>query len=129
MPYAVGTFASRAAVMSGSAIHLAATRTREKALRIAADALEASVDDLEIVDGVVSVRGTPDGIASIDLGTVAVLSNPLRYAFDEASQGGHPVLRRRPRQAAGRRGRRAGSRGPRLLQPGALDVRLRACTR
>ncbi len=86
MPYAVGTFASRAAVMSGSAVHLAATRAREKALRIAADALEASVDDLEVADGVVSVRGTPPGTASIDLGTVAVLSNPLRYAFDEASK-------------------------------------------
>jgi carbon-monoxide dehydrogenase large subunit len=36
MPYAVGTFASRAAVMSGSAIHLAAKKTKEKALRIAA---------------------------------------------------------------------------------------------
>src|SRR4051812_38042214 len=83
MPYAVGTFASRAAVMSGSAIHLAAKRAREKALRIAAEALEASVDDLEIADGVVTVRGTE---ASIDLGTVAVLSNPLRYAFDEASK-------------------------------------------
>ena len=83
MPYAVGTFASRAAVMSGSAIHLASLRAREKALRIAAEALEASEDDLEIDDGVVSVRGTD---ASIDLGTVAVLSNPLRYAFDEASK-------------------------------------------
>ncbi|MEO5852757.1 MAG: aerobic carbon-monoxide dehydrogenase large subunit [Nocardioides sp.] len=83
MPYAVGTFASRAAVMSGSAIHLAARRAKEKALRIAAEALEASVEDLEIVDGVVSVRGTG---ASIDLGTVSVLSNPLRYAFDEASK-------------------------------------------
>ena len=62
MPYAVGTFASRAAVMSGSAIHLAATRAREKVLRIAADALEASEDDLEIVDGVVSVKGAPDAV-------------------------------------------------------------------
>ncbi len=84
MPYAVGTFASRAAVMSGSAIHLAATRAREKILKIAADALEASEDDLEINDGVVSVRGTPD--AAIALGTIAVLSNPLRYAFDEQSK-------------------------------------------
>ncbi|MDO9497583.1 MAG: aerobic carbon-monoxide dehydrogenase large subunit [Nocardioides sp.] len=84
MPYAVGTFASRAAVMSGSAIHLAAKRTKEKALKIAAEALEASPDDLEIVDGVVSVKGSPG--SSIDLGTVAVLSNPLRYAFDEASK-------------------------------------------
>jgi carbon-monoxide dehydrogenase large subunit len=86
MPYAVGTFASRAAVMSGSAVHLAALRAREKVLRIAAEALEAAEDDLEIVDGVVSVRGTPPHTASIDLGTVAVLSNPLRYAFDEASK-------------------------------------------
>ncbi|WGY03254.1 aerobic carbon-monoxide dehydrogenase large subunit [Nocardioides sp. QY071] len=83
MPYAVGTFASRAAVMSGSAIHLAAKRAKEKALRIAADALEADIEDLEIVDGVVSVKGTD---SSIPLGTVAVLSNPLRYAFDEASK-------------------------------------------
>jgi carbon-monoxide dehydrogenase large subunit len=83
-PYAVGTFASRAAVMSGSAIALAARRVRAKALRIAADALEASEDDLEMVDGVVRVRGAPD--SQIALGTVAVLSNPLRYAFDEASK-------------------------------------------
>ena len=86
MPYAVGTFASRAAVMSGSAIHLAALRAREKVLKIAAEALEAAEDDLEIAEGVVSVKGTPAGTASIDLGTIAVLSNPLRYAFDEASK-------------------------------------------
>ncbi len=84
MPYAVGTFASRAAVMSGSAILLAARQAKDKALRIAADALEAAVEDLEIVGGVVRVKGTPG--AGMDLGTVAVLSNPLRYAFDEASK-------------------------------------------
>jgi carbon-monoxide dehydrogenase large subunit len=87
MPYAVGTFASRAAVMSGSAVHLAALRAREKVLRIAAEALEAAEEDLEINDGVVTVKGNPlDGGAAIDLGTVAVLSNPLRYAFDEKSR-------------------------------------------
>ncbi|WP_127480743.1 aerobic carbon-monoxide dehydrogenase large subunit [Nocardioides pantholopis] len=84
MPYAVGTFASRAAVMSGSAIHLAAKRTKEKVLKIAAEALEADEADLEIVDGVVSVKGSPG--ASMDLATISVLSNPLRYAFDEASK-------------------------------------------
>lgn len=83
-PYSVGTFASRAAVMSGSAIVLAARKTRAKALRLAAEALEANEDDLEIVDGVVSVKGAPG--VSIDMGTLAVLSNPLRYAFDEASK-------------------------------------------
>jgi aerobic carbon-monoxide dehydrogenase large subunit len=79
--YAVGTFASRAAVMSGNAIALAGRKLREKALRIAAEALEADPQDLEIVDGIVSVRGNPS--VSIPLRTVAVLSNPLRYAFDE----------------------------------------------
>src|SRR3712207_6141820 len=57
--YAVGTFASRAAVMSGNAIALAARGVREKAIRIAADVLEANPEDLEIADGVVQVRGTP----------------------------------------------------------------------
>jgi aerobic carbon-monoxide dehydrogenase large subunit len=82
--YAVGTFASRAAVMSGNAIALAARGVREKALRIAADVLEADPGDLEIEEGVVQVKGTPG--ASIPLRTVAVLSNPLRYAFDEAAK-------------------------------------------
>jgi carbon-monoxide dehydrogenase large subunit len=84
MPYAVGTFASRAAVMSGSAVALAARAVRAKAVRVAAEALEANEDDLEIVDGHVRVKGAPG--ASLALGTVAVLSNPLRYAFDEASK-------------------------------------------
>ncbi len=83
-PYAVGTFASRAAVMSGSAIALAARAVRGKILRIAADALEANPDDLEIVDGMVRVVGSPG--SQLSLGTIAVLSNPLRYAFDEASK-------------------------------------------
>jgi CO/xanthine dehydrogenase Mo-binding subunit len=82
--YAVGTFASRTAVMSGSALAVTARKVREKALRIAAQALEASPEDLEIVDGVVSVKGSPG--SSIDLGAVAVLSNPLRYAFDEGAK-------------------------------------------
>jgi aerobic carbon-monoxide dehydrogenase large subunit len=82
--YAVGTFASRTAVMSGNAVALAARAVRAKALRIAGDALEADPADLEIADGVISVRGHPE--ASIGLATVAVLANPLRYAFDEAAR-------------------------------------------
>jgi len=82
--YAVGTFASRAAVMSGSAVALAARAVRAKALRVASDALECAADDLQLEGGVVAVKGNPT--ASIPLGQVAVLSNPLRYAFDEAAQ-------------------------------------------
>ncbi|WP_369257090.1 aerobic carbon-monoxide dehydrogenase large subunit [Geodermatophilus amargosae] len=82
--YAVGTFASRAAVMSGNAVALAARGVREKAIRIAAEVLEANPEDMEIDEGLVQVKGTPG--ASIPLRTVAVLSNPLRYAFDEAAK-------------------------------------------
>ena len=91
MPYAVGTFASRAAVMSGSAVHLAATRAREKALRIAADALEASVDDLEIVDGVVSVRG--DGRLDRPRHRRRAVQPPA-LRLRRGVQGGDAVLRR-----------------------------------
>jgi carbon-monoxide dehydrogenase large subunit len=82
--YAVGTFASRAAVMSGNAVALAARKVRAKALRIAGEALEVDPGDLEITDGVVHVKGTPQ--AEIPLKTVAVLANPLRYAFDTETQ-------------------------------------------
>jgi aerobic carbon-monoxide dehydrogenase large subunit len=83
-PYAVGTYASRAAVMSGNAVALAARAVRAKAIRIAADALEAAPDDLDIVAGVVHVRGTPS--RGIPLSQVAVLSNPLRYSFSKEAQ-------------------------------------------
>jgi carbon-monoxide dehydrogenase large subunit len=82
--YAVGTFASRAAVMSGNAVALAARKVRAKALRIAGEALEVDPADLEVEDGVVRVRGAP--AAEIPLATVAVLANPLRYAFDEQAK-------------------------------------------
>jgi CO/xanthine dehydrogenase Mo-binding subunit len=82
--YAVGTFASRAAVMSGNAVAVAARTVRAKALRIAGEALEADPDDLEISEGVVAVKGTPQ--VGIPLKTVAVLANPLRYAFDAETQ-------------------------------------------
>jgi len=82
--YAVGTFASRTAVMSGSAVALAARAARAKAIRVAAAALEASPEDMEIADGIVRIKGDPE--SGIAIGTVAVLSNPLRYAFDEAAQ-------------------------------------------
>jgi CO/xanthine dehydrogenase Mo-binding subunit len=103
--YAVGTFASRTAVMSGSAVALTARKVRERALEIAADALEASPMDLEIAEGVVRVKGAPG--ASIELGTVAVLANPLRYAFDEgaarATQFAAPRDPNQPPIAAGER--------------------------
>jgi carbon-monoxide dehydrogenase large subunit len=83
--YGVGTFASRSAVMSGNAVAAAARTVREKALGIAATALAADVSELSISDGVILVKGFTDG-PRIPLATVAVLANPLRYAFDEEAK-------------------------------------------
>ena len=78
-PWGVGTFASRGAVTAGNAMHVAAGMVADKAKRIAADHLEAAPEDLELADGRVRVKGSPD--RGIPLGAVAVLSNPVRYAF------------------------------------------------
>jgi CO/xanthine dehydrogenase Mo-binding subunit len=78
-PWGVGTFASRGAVTAGNAMGVAARMVAEKARRIAADHLEADAADLELAGGQVRVKGSPD--RGIPLAAVAVLANPVRYAF------------------------------------------------
>src|SRR5581483_7315076 len=56
----IGTYASRTAVVAGNATSQAAAAVREKALRVAAQLLEAAPSDLDLVDGVIRVRGAPD---------------------------------------------------------------------
>jgi carbon-monoxide dehydrogenase large subunit len=58
-PFGLGAFASRQAVIGGGAALRAAGAVRDKALRIAAHVLEASVEDLALADGRVVVRGVP----------------------------------------------------------------------
>jgi carbon-monoxide dehydrogenase large subunit len=77
--WGVGTFASRAAIMAGNAMAVAAGMVAEKAKHIAAEYLEADPADLELAGGRVRVKGSPD--RGISLAAVAVLSNPMRYAF------------------------------------------------
>ncbi|WP_206498404.1 aerobic carbon-monoxide dehydrogenase large subunit [Rhodococcus sp. KRD175] len=86
--YAVGTFASRGAVMSGSAFHVAAQMVADKAKVIAGRALDLDPVELELRGGYVCKIGTEPAAegTSISLGVVAVLSNPLRYAFDKESR-------------------------------------------
>lgn len=79
--WGTGTFASRAAVVAGNAVSLAAEAVREKALKVAAAKLEAHVDDLVIEQGRVHVRGAPG--KSMTLGEVAVAANPLRGTIPE----------------------------------------------
>ena len=63
-PYAFGTGGSRSGPILGAAIQGAAQELRGRRWpTIAAHLLEASPDDIDIVDGVASVRGTPHAIA------------------------------------------------------------------
>jgi carbon-monoxide dehydrogenase large subunit len=78
-PWGVGTFASRGAVTAGNAMHVAAGMVAKKAMEIAAEHLEADPADLELVQGHVRVKGSPD--RGVPLAAVAVLANPVRYAF------------------------------------------------
>jgi carbon-monoxide dehydrogenase large subunit len=78
-PWGVGTFASRGAVTAGNAVRVAALAVAEKARRIASEQLEVAPEDLELTGGAVRVKGTPD--RALPLAAVAILSNPLRYAF------------------------------------------------
>jgi len=58
-PYGPGTGGSRTAVIAGGAARQASEAVRDKVIAVAAHAMEASPDDLEISDGTVAVRGTP----------------------------------------------------------------------
>jgi carbon-monoxide dehydrogenase large subunit len=58
-PFGLGAFASRQAVIGGGAAVTAARAVRERILQIAAHVLEAAVEDLDLADGRVAVRGAP----------------------------------------------------------------------
>jgi CO/xanthine dehydrogenase Mo-binding subunit len=59
-PYSGMSGGSKITLTTGAAVMKAAEDARRQVLAIAADQLEASVDDLEIADGKVQVRGVPE---------------------------------------------------------------------
>lgn len=77
--FSTGTFASRAAVVSGNAVGLAARTVRKRALALAGRHLETDPDDLEVRDGRIEVRGAP--ARGLSYAQVARLANPLRYVY------------------------------------------------
>ena len=91
-PWGVGTFASRGAVTAGNAMAVAARSVARKAKQIASDHLEANPDDLELVGGQVRVKGSPD--RGMPLAAVAVLSNPVRYAFGGGTEAATQFTRK-----------------------------------
>ncbi len=84
--WGVGTFASRGAVVAGSAIHSAAQVVRDKAIRLAAAHLEVAEEDIELADGYAQVRGAPS--SRVGLATLAAQANPLRGAVRPGTEPG-----------------------------------------
>ena len=84
--WGTGTFASRGAVVAGSACHAAATRVRDKILELAARLLQVDKKKLELADGGVRVRGTAG--TGMPLGELALKANPLRGAVRPGTEPG-----------------------------------------
>ena len=68
-PYGMGTRGARGGVVSAGAALGAVRIVKDKLLRIAAHLLEAPLDDLELVEGAVRVRGVP--ASSMTIGQLA----------------------------------------------------------
>src|SRR5262245_4442301 len=81
-PFGSGTGGSRSAVIPGTAARLAAAELRNRIAAIVAHSLEASPDDIEIVDGFAHVRGTPTKGMSIADVAMKVHTEPLSMPPD-----------------------------------------------
>jgi CO/xanthine dehydrogenase Mo-binding subunit len=64
-PHCMGTFASRGTHRVGNAIIMAALEAKRAMLEVAADEMEAAVDDLVVSDGEIYVKGTPERKISV----------------------------------------------------------------
>ena len=78
VPHGGGAFASRGAVMAGSAADAASRQLRDKILAIAAHRLEVVPSDLELCDGRVQVAGAPARAISLaEVARAALPGQPL----------------------------------------------------
>ena len=77
IPYGVGTFASRVAVLAGTSAAQATAEVRGKAIAVAASQLEAASEDLVLEDGRIDVRGAPGrGLTLAEVATLASTPRP-----------------------------------------------------
>ena len=65
-PQGRGTMGSRGLAIGGSALVMSVDKLREKARRIAANLLEASLEDIELANGKYQVKGAPDRAVTLD---------------------------------------------------------------
>jgi CO/xanthine dehydrogenase Mo-binding subunit len=70
--YSIGTFASRAGIVTGSAVLIAARQLKQRALEIGGTLLQSPVDELILLDG--AVRKKSDPSRSVALSEIVHLS-------------------------------------------------------
>ena len=80
MPYGSGTFGSRSIAVGGSALDRAAMKIIEKAKKIAAHLLEASVGDIAFAEGLFTLAGTDRRVTLPEVACVA--HHPTSYPAD-----------------------------------------------
>lgn len=88
--YGGGSYASRTAVMAGTAVHRAALAVKAKALRAAAQMLQAKEEDLSLADGKVIVTAAPSRFITLahiarvlTPGNAELVPAPRDYVFDD----------------------------------------------
>ena len=100
--YGVGTYASRNAVVAGSAALVAARAVRAKARRLAAHLLEAAEGDLAFAEGAVTVVGAPDRRRTLaELALACAPGSPLPDGMEPGLEATHYFPAPRPTFASG----------------------------
>ena len=102
IPFGVGTYASRNAVVAGNSAFAAAHEVKAKALALAAQLLEAGPADLEVAQGAVRVRGAPDRRVSLgQLAAAAAPGQPLPEGMSPGLEATHYYVAPRATFASG----------------------------
>ncbi|MHA6795724.1 xanthine dehydrogenase family protein molybdopterin-binding subunit [Pseudonocardia bannensis] len=85
--YGMGTYASRSAVIGGGSIMRAAADVKKKMIQMAAHALEVSPEDIDLYNGVATVKGVPNKSM-----TVAQIAGMAHFGGAARPAGIEPAL-------------------------------------
>lgn len=100
VPMGMGTYGSRSLAVGGSAIVRACEKIIEKGKKIAAHMMEASEDDIELVDGSFTIKGTDQSKTMVEVAQMAYVPvdfpEGLEPGLDETAFYDPPDDRRRP---------------------------------
>jgi carbon-monoxide dehydrogenase large subunit len=94
-PYGLGTYASRSTPVAGAATAVVSRKIVDKAKKIAAHLLEAADEDVELENGVFSVKGTPSRsvtITDVSLAAYTNLPEGMEYGLEDVHYYDPPNL-------------------------------------